>query len=96
MSGAAAGVRLAESAGVPVPPVHTVCSDHCFLGGPFFIGTRIEGETIARKILRDDAFTEVRPKLAYQCGEILARIHSISRAALPTLGESPGRIQCEQ
>ena len=38
------------------------------------INARLTGETIARKILRDAAFDAVRPKLAYQCGEILARI----------------------
>ena len=33
---------------------------------------RLEGETIARQILRDDAFAAARPALAAQCGEALA------------------------
>ncbi|MBV9330716.1 MAG: phosphotransferase family protein, partial [Alphaproteobacteria bacterium] len=45
--------------------------------GTGFLMQRVEGETIARKILRDAEFAEVRPKLARQCGEILARIHSV-------------------
>jgi aminoglycoside phosphotransferase (APT) family kinase protein len=46
---------------------------------------RIEGETIARRILREDQFAAVRPRLAEQCGEILARIHSIPADAIPGL-----------
>ena len=48
-----AGVRqLAESAGVPVPHVHHVCSDDSVLGGPFFISTAVDGETVPRRVLR--------------------------------------------
>ena len=48
-----AGVRLlAESAGVPVPHVHHVCSDEAVLGGPFFISTAVDGETVPRRVLR--------------------------------------------
>jgi aminoglycoside phosphotransferase (APT) family kinase protein len=46
---------------------------------------RLEGETLARRILRDDAFAEVRPRLAEQCGESLARIHGIPLDAVPGL-----------
>ena len=38
---------------------------------------RIEGETIARKILRDAQFAEARPKLARQIGGVLAGIHGL-------------------
>jgi hypothetical protein len=46
---------------------------------------RIEGETIARRILRDDAYAAARPRLAAQCGDALARIHAIDPAAVPGL-----------
>ena len=55
------------------------------LGAAFVIMDRIEGETIARRILRDERFAAIRPKLAEQCGEILARIHTIPADAVPGL-----------
>jgi aminoglycoside phosphotransferase (APT) family kinase protein len=44
---------------------------------------RVAGETIARKILRDDEYADARPKLAAQCGTILARLHTMDAGALP-------------
>ena len=46
---------------------------------------RIEGETIPRKILRDDEYASARPKLAAQCGEALAGIHAIPVDSVPGL-----------
>ena len=44
---AEAEVRLAaEAAGVPVPHVHHVCEDDAVLGGPFFLSTAVDGETV--------------------------------------------------
>jgi aminoglycoside phosphotransferase (APT) family kinase protein len=70
--------EAAASVGVPEPEI--VARDEAFL-----IMERVEGETIARRILRDERFAAVRPRLAEQCGEILARIHSIPSDALPNL-----------
>ena len=42
--------------------------------GAGFVMDRIDGETIARRILRDDAYAEARTRLTAQCGEALARI----------------------
>ncbi|WP_022724242.1 phosphotransferase family protein [Rhodopseudomonas sp. B29] len=91
VSGRAAGLaaeaelmKLAGAAGVPSPPVLHVLTEQDGLGEGFFM-QKVEGETIARKILRDDAFAAARPKLARQLGEIAARIHSVARDALPTL-----------
>jgi aminoglycoside phosphotransferase (APT) family kinase protein len=53
--------------------------------GDGFLMDRVEGETIPRKILRDAAFAAVRPRLAAQFGRILAAIHAVDVAALPTL-----------
>src|SRR3954447_24121321 len=66
----AALFRAAAAAGVPVPRV--VAEDDTYL-----IVQRIDGETIPRKILRDEAYAGARPLLAAQCGAALARIHSI-------------------
>jgi len=68
-------LRAAAAAGVPVPVVVWAPSDNA-LGSPGFVMEHVEGETIARKILRDDEFKAARPKMAAQCGEILARIHA--------------------
>ncbi len=38
---------------------------------------RVEGETIARKILRDEQFAKARPMLARQLGEVVAGIHGL-------------------
>src|SRR6516225_6693850 len=70
--------EAAARAGVPEPEI--VARDDAFL-----IMERVEGETIARRILRDDRFVAVRPRLAEQCGEILARVHSIPPDAIPDL-----------
>src|SRR3979409_2441243 len=43
--------------------------------GTGFIMQRVEGETIARKILRDAQFAEARPILARQIGKVAAGIH---------------------
>jgi aminoglycoside phosphotransferase (APT) family kinase protein len=53
--------------------------------GTGFIMARVEGETIARKILRDDLFAQARPKLARQLGKVLAGIHGLVLAQLPQL-----------
>jgi aminoglycoside phosphotransferase (APT) family kinase protein len=45
----------------------------------------IHGETIPRRILRDDAFVAARPKLAAQCGRVLAAIHRVPVAGVPGL-----------
>ena len=55
------------------------------LGPAWMVVERVEGETIARKILRDDAFAAARPLLAAQCGDALARIHRIDPGAVPGL-----------
>jgi aminoglycoside phosphotransferase (APT) family kinase protein len=81
----AAVLRAAREAGVPEPAVLAHSEDPAVLGAPFVLMEWIEGETLARRILRDDAFAPVRPRLAEQCGEILARIHAIEPTRVPGL-----------
>jgi aminoglycoside phosphotransferase (APT) family kinase protein len=75
-----AALRAAAAAGAPVPPVVHAGDDP-----PYVLMERLEGETIARRILRDDAYADARPLMAGQCGEILARIHSIPLDEVPGL-----------
>ena len=91
----AAMIRLAFEAGVPVPAVHYVLEEKDGIG-PGYVMQRIEGETIARKILRDDAFKEARPVLAFQCGRILAQIHGIDAQKLPALHTMSPKDQFNQ
>jgi aminoglycoside phosphotransferase (APT) family kinase protein len=47
------------------------------LGVPFFLMERVEGETIPRRLLRDDEYAEARAVMTGQLGAILARIHAV-------------------
>jgi aminoglycoside phosphotransferase (APT) family kinase protein len=87
--------EAAAASGVPVPSVRVLLADDDGLG-PGFVMDRVDGETIPRRILRDDAYAAVRPKLAAQCGAIAARIHSISPDALPKLAVHTPVAQVEQ
>ncbi len=79
----ARGIRAAADAGVPVPELLAASGDEEPLGAPFLLSAHVEGETIARRILRDDDFAHARTVLAGQCGRALARIHTIDPALLP-------------
>ena len=79
-------MRLAFEAGVPSPRVLHVLRPQDDLGTGFIMA-RVEGETIARKILRDEQFAAARPLLARQLGQIAAGIHGLPRATLPALRE---------
>ncbi len=77
-------MQLAYEAGLPSPRVLHVLDAEDDLGTGFIM-QRVEGETIARKILRDAEFAAARPKLAHQLGQIAAGIHALPRAKLPEL-----------
>lgn len=77
--------RAAAAAGVPVPDLVDADDDPAVLGSAFLVTAHVEGETIPRKILRDPEFADARPKLARQCGEILARLHTVDPDAVPGL-----------
>jgi aminoglycoside phosphotransferase (APT) family kinase protein len=69
-------MQVARAAGVPEPEVYHVLTPGDDLGEGFIMQW-IEGEALGARINRSEAFTELRPKLAFACGEIMARIHSI-------------------
>jgi aminoglycoside phosphotransferase (APT) family kinase protein len=77
-------MQLAFDAGVPSPRVLHILQSHDELGTGFVMA-RVEGETIARKILRDEKFAQARPKLARQLGAVAAGIHGLSLSQLPKL-----------
>jgi len=77
-------MQLAHDAGLPSPKVMHVLKPEDDLGTGFIMA-RVEGETIARKILRDEQFAHTRPILARQLGKVAAGIHGLPRAELPDL-----------
>src|ERR1700732_558743 len=77
-------MQRAHAAGVPSPRVLHVLEPQDDLGTGFIM-ERVEGETIPRKILRDDQFAQARPKLARQLGKVLATVHGLALAQLPEL-----------
>lgn len=91
----AAVIRATAAAGAPVPTVLHVCDEADGLGEAYVMA-RLAGETIPRRILTGEAFATVRPKLAAQCGAILARIHATPLDALPDLKVSDPLNQLER
>jgi aminoglycoside phosphotransferase (APT) family kinase protein len=85
-------LRAAGQVGVPVAELIAAGGPDDGLGASFIVTRRIEGETIARKILRDDEFTVARTALAGQCGRALAGIHAIDPAVAPSLDE-PDQVE---
>jgi aminoglycoside phosphotransferase (APT) family kinase protein len=77
MVGEAELLRAARRSGVAVAEVIGASDDPSILGAPFVLMGRIEGETLARKILRDDEFADARRAVVRQCGEALAGIHAL-------------------
>src|SRR5690606_6473527 len=82
VQGEAALMRAAEAQGVPVPAV-VADDDGSVLGGPSMVTRRLDGETIARKLLRDEEWATARSRLVRQAGAALAAIHRIDPSALP-------------
>lgn len=72
----AALMRAAARAGVPAPQIRFVLDEDDGLGEGYATD-RFEGETLGRKINTDPRLAAVRPRLAGQCGRILAAIHRI-------------------
>jgi aminoglycoside phosphotransferase (APT) family kinase protein len=88
-------LEAAARGAVPVPRVRVLLEPGDGLGDGFVMD-RVVGETIPRRILRDDAFANARPRLAMQCGEIAARIHAVDVDSLPKLQVLDAGTQLEQ
>ena len=76
----AALLRAAAAAGVPVPAV--IDDDEASI-----VMQRLDGETIARRILRDETYANARLRLVEQCATALARLHS--GVAADAIGDLP-------
>jgi len=86
MAAEAGLIRAAGAVGVPVAEVVATGGDDG-LGGPWLVAHRVDGETIPRRILRDDAMAGARDALAGQCGTALAKLHSVDPDSVDGLEE---------
>ena len=82
----------AGAAGVPVPAVAWVLQPEQGLGEGFVM-QRIDGETLGRRIVGEPRLAGARERLAWQCGQALARIHRIAPDGLPPLRRAPPAVE---
>ena len=78
-------LSAAHSADVPVAELVVDGADRTELNSPFMIVRAVKGETIARKILRDDTFSYARKVLTSQLGVAAAHLHRIDASSIPGL-----------
>lgn len=80
-------ITAAHAEGVLVPKPYFLGDQS--LGAPFFIMERIEGETIPRRLFRDQEYDQARRVMTRQLGSRLARIHRVPFERYP-LADLPG------
>ncbi|WP_219416188.1 phosphotransferase family protein [Pseudonocardia nigra] len=85
MAREAAAIAAAHAAGVPVPRLVDAGTDPAVLGAPYLISEHVDGETIARRLLREPQYATAREGLAAELGRTLARIHAVPVDAVPGL-----------
>jgi aminoglycoside phosphotransferase (APT) family kinase protein len=93
MEGEARLLRLAREAGVPVPEVVASGGAGGALGSPFLVTEAVEGETIPRRLLRDDEFAPARAVLAHQAGRALAAIHAMPTGPVGDVLSEPDPVR---
>ena len=79
-------IRVAEAGGVPVVHVLGATTDEGYVGGPFFVSGRIDGETVPRRVLRLVDSAGLGDRLAGQAGRAFAALHAID------VGEAPDTL----
>ncbi len=80
-------LRAARTAGVPVPGVVAAGSADGLPQG-WLVLERLEGETIPRRILRDEGLPAMAPRLTEQTARALAAVHTVDPASLHGLPEA--------
>ena len=88
-------LEAAAAGGVAVPAVRFLVDDEDGLGSGFVMD-RVDGETIPRKILRDDDYAKARRQLVGQCAHAAAAIHALAVDALPRLAHQDATMLIEQ
>jgi aminoglycoside phosphotransferase (APT) family kinase protein len=86
MATEAAAIAACAGAGLAVPAVVAV-DDGARLGTPGLVMTRVAGETLARRILREPRFAAARGLLVGQLASFLAGLHRLPLESVPGLAE---------
>jgi aminoglycoside phosphotransferase (APT) family kinase protein len=91
---------LAETE-VPAPRVHWIEREGKAIERPFYIMERLPGATDARTLATSPEYADVRMDIARQKATVLARIHALDIATVPSLdvppaGESPAMHEIER
>jgi aminoglycoside phosphotransferase (APT) family kinase protein len=91
---------LAETE-VPAPRVHWIEREGKAIERPFYIMERLPGATDARTLATSPDYADVRLEIARQKATVLARIHALDIAQVPSLdlpaaGESPAMHEIER
>jgi aminoglycoside phosphotransferase (APT) family kinase protein len=82
--------RLARDNGVPVPAVRSVCTDASYVGAPFFVSDRIDGETVPRRVHRLAADGGIEDRIVEELGVALNALHTVGvDDAAKALGSGP-------
>ncbi len=71
-------LHIAFKAGVKVPKPYWVCESNDVIGRQFYITAKVKGETIGRKIVRDENLAGARKVLGAEMAVELAKIHSVT------------------
>ena len=69
-------MQSARDVGVPEPEVYHVLQDEDDLGDGFIMEW-LDGIALGARVVRSPELEDIRPRLAFLCGEILAKLHSI-------------------
>lgn len=88
-------LQAAATGGVAVPAVRFLIDDADDLGAGFVMA-RVDGETIPRKLLRDDEYAAARPQLTGQCARAAAAIHAVPVDGLPRLAHQEAATLIDQ
>ncbi len=84
--------KTVRKLGAQVPEIVAVSSLDEELGDAYIMKF-VYGESIARKILRDEEYKNTLPKLAFECGQSIAKIHQADINEFPFL---PSKTVFEQ
>ena len=87
-------IAAMHAAGVPAPRAYWCIPEGAPHGlRPGLLMERVEGETVARRLLADAAFAAVRPRLLDQMAGALVRMHAVPAEALAGLpGPASGQL----
>jgi aminoglycoside phosphotransferase (APT) family kinase protein len=91
----AALIAAARATGAPAPPLVHLCDAADGLGEAH-VTRRVPGETLGRRINSDPKFDAIRPVLARQCGEVLAKIHATPPPAAAQLKAADAAVELDR